>query len=284
MPQTLIELGGPANGPLLHIAPANGFVPETYLPMLAQLTDSYRAICLPPRALWGDGPPPAFEPAHTWQTLADDLLAGLEQYDTGPVIGLGHSFGGVATMLAAIQQPQRFKAIILLDPTILPPPVIEMMAQSASSGLADQHPLVQATQRRRRNFADADDAFARFRQRTLFIQWPDDVLRLYAEHGSIPDPEGGVMLRWPPEWEAYYFQTGTLDTWAYLEKLRGLLPTLIVAGATSDTFIPGSAQAAAAMLPQASHRSVSGHGHLFPQSAPQFTGQLIRDWLGTQGL
>ena len=59
MPQTLLELAGDADAPILHIAPANGFPPQTYLPMLRGLSASYRVVCCPPRALWGDQAPPA---------------------------------------------------------------------------------------------------------------------------------------------------------------------------------------------------------------------------------
>ena len=77
MPQTLIELGGDARAPVLNMMPANGFPVQTYLPMLRRLA-CFRAISLPPRALWGDqAAPTGFG---SWHDAADDLLEGTRSF------------------------------------------------------------------------------------------------------------------------------------------------------------------------------------------------------------
>ena len=101
MPQTLIELTGDSNAPILNFMPANGFPAQTYLPMLRNL-DSYRAISLPPRALWGDQAVPSAY--GSWRAAADDLLGGLERYDLRDIVAIGHSLGGVLSMLALDQR------------------------------------------------------------------------------------------------------------------------------------------------------------------------------------
>src|SRR5262245_22227216 len=115
MPQTLYEFGGKPDAPVMHLAVANGFPPQTYIPLFQPFTERYRVVSLPPRALWSG----QHDPSETgsWRALADDLLAGMETHKLNNVIAVGHSFGGVASALAAIKQPQRFRALILLDPT-----------------------------------------------------------------------------------------------------------------------------------------------------------------------
>lgn len=285
MPQPLIDLGGLEDGPILHLAPANGFVPQTYLPMLRPFAQRFRIVSLPPRALWGDGLPPPVTPDTDWHTLADDLLAGLDAYGLEDIVALGHSFGGIASMLALLKEPQRFRALILLDPTILTPDILGMLGQARQLGMTDQIPLVQGALRRRRHFASVDEAFDLFRSRKLFADWPDESLRLYAQYGTMPDPQGaGRVLTWAAEWEAYYFATGYLQSWDDLLRLNGLLPTLVLAGAESDTFVPESAQRAATLMPDAQHESVPGHGHLFPLSAPHLSAERIAAWLSAQGI
>ena len=108
MTQPLIELCGEAGAPLLHMMPANGFPPQTYLPLLRQLSQ-FRSICMPPRALWGDEPPPAGY--RSWNADADDLLSGLEQRELRDIVLVGHSLGGIVSLLALLKAPERFKAL-----------------------------------------------------------------------------------------------------------------------------------------------------------------------------
>jgi pimeloyl-ACP methyl ester carboxylesterase len=283
MPQPLIELGGQPGGPILHLAVANGFVPETYLPLLRPFMSQYRAVSAVPRALWGDQAPPPLADAPTWQHIADDLLAALECYRLEQVVAIGHSFGGIASMNAVIAQPWRFRALVLLDPTILDEQIVDAIAQAMQLGISDQHPLAQSALKRKRHFESAEAFYARYRDNRVFADWDDEALRLYAEHGTVPAPEGGVTLRFSAEWEAFYFSTGFPQTWQALPKLNGLVPTLIVRGTHSDTYTAESAEKVARLVPAATHATVPG-GHLFPHSAPRQTGRLIADWLRGQGL
>jgi hypothetical protein len=51
MNHPLIDLGG--SGPLIHIAVANGFPPQTYLPIFDSLLSRYHLVSLPPRSMRG---------------------------------------------------------------------------------------------------------------------------------------------------------------------------------------------------------------------------------------
>lgn len=277
MPQPLWEIGG--QGDLIHFAPANGFAPATYMPLLRRLTEHYRVVSLPPRALWGDPMPPTT--LRDWRVMGDDLLDGLRQYDLSGVIAIGHSFGGVASLLAARAEPQRFRGLCLLDPTILPPPAMEYIRQIQEQNTVDQLPLVQGAQRRRRHFDSVDEAYTYFRTKRLFSDWSDEAVRAYAAAGTQPAANGtGRELVWSPEWEAYYFSTLYTGTWEVLPELRGKLPLLILRGASTDTFIPEAAEQVRALLPEATYIDIPG-GHLFPQSAPDETYRAIIQWIET---
>lgn len=132
----LIELGG--DGSVLHLAVANGFPPQTYLPLLRPLMTRHRAVCLLPRALWPAEPVP--ETLHDWDSLAVDILAGLRQHNLTDVIAVGHSFGAVASILACLREPNRFRALVLLDPTILPEDALHAFEGLRSSGNVGEFP------------------------------------------------------------------------------------------------------------------------------------------------
>jgi pimeloyl-ACP methyl ester carboxylesterase len=270
----LDDFGGA--GAVLHLAPANGFPPQTYLPLLRPFLGDHRAVCLPPRALWETEQPP--EQRRRWDWLAEDLINGLREHDLRDVIALGHSFGGVASLLAVLAEPERFRALCLLDVTIFPPEWMRVMAQMQADGSIRDFPLAAGAKRRRRAFESVEAAYHYFKTRPLFKDWPDETVRLYAESGTRPTPQG-VELVWSPEWEAYYFMTAYTDTWEALPKLRGKLPILTIRGGETDTLVPETVERMQTLLPEMEYAEVPGHGHLFPQSAPEATAAIIRPWL-----
>jgi pimeloyl-ACP methyl ester carboxylesterase len=279
--QPLYDFGG--DGPPMHLALANGFPPQTYQPLMQPFTERYHVVSLPPRAMWSN--PPPTESAPTWHTLADDLLAGFEMYGLDKLIGVGHSFGGIATVLAAIAQPERFRALVLLDPTALPPDILKLIDDARAIGQDHRMPMVEAALRRRNRFADRDEAFAYWRPKPLFADWSDEALWLYVDSLTRPAADGdGLELTWSPEWEAHYYRTLFTEIWAELPHLSAQLPVLAIRGTTSNAFVEASAAAFQSALPHATLVEIEGHGHLFPQSAPTQAQAIMTEWLEAQNL
>jgi pimeloyl-ACP methyl ester carboxylesterase len=276
MPQTRFDFGG--DGPPLHIACANGFPPNTYIPLLRPLTDRFTVLSLPPRPLWTDPPPP--DPSATWQHVADDLLAALDAHRLENVIGVGHSIGGVATMLAAIKEPGRFRGLVLLDPTIFPQRMLFLLKLIRMVGLNGRFPLAQRALRRRAHFKDDREAFKYWREKRLFAAWSDAALQHYVDGMLQPDGYGGVALTFAPEWEAHYFSTIYTDSWRMVPKLEGLLPLLLVRGTATNTFLEPAAKRFRKQVPSATYTEINGD-HLFPQSKPGPTRAAIEGWLTT---
>ncbi|MGE0440153.1 MAG: alpha/beta fold hydrolase [Gemmatimonadales bacterium] len=275
MPQPLIELGGA--GPLLHWAPANGFPPATYQPIAAALADSFRSVCLPPRALWGGEPPSV---PGNWPELGDDIVRGLAAHDLPPVIAIGHSFGAVASLVAAVRAPARFRALVLLDPTVLTGPRLDDWGRAKLLGWPDGHPLALRARERRDRFGSHREAFDYWRTKRLFADWPDAALEGYVAAMLVPAPDGaGFVLAWPKAWEAYYYESFYPGIWDDVARLPRDLPVLVIGGATSDTFLPEAAARFAAAVPWATVETMPAFGHLFPQAAPAETAVRLRRWL-----
>jgi pimeloyl-ACP methyl ester carboxylesterase len=274
----LIDLGG--TGQPMHIAVANGFPAQIYQPALAPLMSRYHLISLTPRPLWAAPGDPA--DVTSWEKLADDLLAGLRAHDLTDVIAVGHSLGAVASMLAALREPERFRALILLDPTFLPPNITTLLWFLKAFKRLDVVPLIRGTRLRRSRFKSIEEAYAYWRSKRLFNDWSDDTLRLYAENITLSDGNGGIELAWTPEWEASIYEAILTDWPQRLRTFSGRPPVLAIRGAHTDTFTRWSAAIFQSILPEATVKVIEGHGHLFPQSAPQATRQIIEAWLGEQ--
>ena len=277
MHQPLHDFGG--SGPPLHLAVANGFPPATYAPFVAPLLSAHHVFTLPPRALWPDiGPPPAG--AVSWVTMAEDLLAGWTAHGIGQLVAVGHSFGGVASMLAAVRQPERFQALVLLDPTILAPSILDQVRELRQRGEISRMPLVDGARRRRNRFATTEEAYQSWLGKPLFARWPDATLRLYAESMTRPAADGdGVELVWTTEWEAHYYETLFAESWAEAARLSAEIPLLVLAGEESTTVLPDSVAEMRRVWPWADIRTIPGYGHLFPQEMGAVAGEMVGDWL-----
>lgn len=273
-PYPVHDFGGA--GTLMHFAPANGFPSQMYHPMLAPLTHDYHVVSLLPRALWSNQTPPAA--LMDWKEMVmRDLLDGLRAIDARDVILVGHSFGGIASMLAVIEEPQRFRGLILLDPTILPHAVLDAIRTLNAAGRIHELPLAARALKRRRHFSSHDEAYVYFKSRPLFADWDERMVRAYVDEGLRTTPDG-VELLWSPEWEAYYYMGGYGGTYEDLPRLKGLVPTLMIRGANSDTFVSDTVDEVRALVPDAHYVEIANHGHLFPMSAPRQTADTIRDF------
>lgn len=270
----LEDLGG--RGDLLHIAPANGFPIQSYQPLIDDLAQDYQLVHLPPRAVWEDEPVPSEH--RSWkETVARDLDQGMQQHRLNNVIGVGHSFGGIATLLTVIANPERFKALVLLDPTIFSS--LMLWGLWIKQRLRIDDPMSKGAERRRDRFDSYQEADDRLRKKALFADWDEHAFQGYIDSMMIDPLKGDVRLRWAKAWEAYYFRTIYTGIWRDLPKLNGQLPILTIRGGTSDTLTASVAQRLQKLLPDMVYHEMVGHGHLFPHSAPRQTAQIIRRFL-----
>jgi pimeloyl-ACP methyl ester carboxylesterase len=256
------------------LAHANGFPPATYRPLAATLFDHFQVIALSARPLWPGSRP---ESVPNWHTLADDLIGGLDELGLKGIVGVGHSLGGVNTMFAAVRRPQLFRAVVLIDPVILPPSWLRLLRLMRWLGLGQRQPLVQGALRRRRTWPSRQACYNHFRGKPLFANWPDASLRAYVEGGTRPRTDEGVELVYPPEWEAHIFATPPLDVWRFVPRLR--TRTLVIKGEHSDTFQPSSERRMARRLPDAFFHIVPKAGHLLPMERPIEIGSAIREFI-----
>jgi len=278
MTYPLYDFGGPADAPLVHLAVANGFPPQTYIPLVRPLLDRYHVVCIPPRALWPGNHDP--RRVRSWRDLGKDILAGLRAHNLRDVIAIGHSFGGVASMLVVNAEPSRFRALALLDPTFVELPLrysIILWFVQRLGHTWERVPLVPGALRRRRDFESVEAAYTYFKSKSLFSDWPDETVRLYAESNTRPAGDG-VELAWTPEWEARYYSAMFPWSWREIPKLRGRLPVLTLRGAHSDTLTPSAAERLRRILPDMTYGEIEG-GHLFPQSVADAASGAIIHWL-----
>jgi pimeloyl-ACP methyl ester carboxylesterase len=78
----------------LHFLHANGYPPGCYKPLLELLQTQYHVFGMLLRPLWPDS---KMNGLRDWHPFSDDLLNFLSARGIDPVIGVGHSVGGIVT-------------------------------------------------------------------------------------------------------------------------------------------------------------------------------------------
>jgi pimeloyl-ACP methyl ester carboxylesterase len=268
----LQDLGG--RGPLLHLAHANGFPPGAYRLLAAALADAYHVVALPARPLWPGSHPPE---GTSWRSLADDLLQAMEALDWRHIVGVGHSLGGVMSLWAAVASPALFRALVLVEPVILPPHLLGGLRLLHRLGLERRGPMVQGALRRRHTWPSRQACFDDYRAKAFFARWSDAALWDYVNSGTVVEADGTARLRYPREWEAHIFATTPVHIWRDVRRFR--TPVLFLRGERSEIFRPEAQARLARLLPQAHVATVVGAGHLLPMEKPAEIAAAISAFL-----
>ncbi len=215
------------NKQTIHFAHANGFPAKSYSKLFSYLEDEFQVNYL---ALHAHNP--KFPINDGWTRLRDELREELEKrYSGEKIIGVGHSLGGVLHFLLAVENPELYKAIVLLDA-----PVISRLSSFGLWSLKklkmlDRMSLPRSTKFRRAFWESKDAAFEHFRQKEKFAGFDADVLRDYVEHGTI-ETETGVKLVFAPKTESNIYLTIPDNLPSHRGKLK--VPAAYIGGTKSN--------------------------------------------------
>lgn len=261
-------------GPLLHFAHGNGFPPGTYRTLIEDLLGSAHVVSMAARPLWAGASPNG---VRDWRVLADDLRRALRGRGLAGVVGVGHSFGGTISALAAAAEPRLFSALVLIDPVIFSGWRAHLWEAAKALGLGGRLPLVRMTRRRRERFPDYQAVRDAYRETEVFATWRPEVFEDYVQAGFVATTDDAVKLRYPREWEARIFEISTPDIWDELRRVTQ--PMLFVRGSDTDTFLPNAAERVRRELPAAQVVEIEHATHAVPMERPHEVARLILDFL-----
>lgn len=262
VPLAVYDLGGP--GPDLLLAHATGFCGPVLVPLAEALGTTVRAVAFDERGHGRSGRPPDGD--FDWHGFAVDVLAVVDGLGLERPLGLGHSCGGAALLLAEQARPGTFAALYLYEPVVFPgaPP----------PGPVADNPLSAAARRRRERFASRAEAEANFATRGPFSVLDRRALAAYVANGFVEDADG-IRLACARDDEADIYTMGfTHDAFARAPAVA--CPVTVACGARSDTFGPDHLAGLADRLPAGRLEVLAGLGHFGPLEDPEAVAASAR--------
>lgn len=258
----------PGEGPGLFFAHANGFSKELWRPTVARLR--HRGVNGPGAAMdqRGQGDSDSVQPPFDLWLLGSDtgaVLAALIAMGVfgERVIGVGHSSGGTALAMAAINDPGTFEHLVLIEPILFPPPFARH----------EDEPLAQLTLKRRATFPNRAAAVANFSGRGPFAGWTDDAIAAYVD-GSMRHLDGRVELKCSPETEADVYRANWAHgAWNRLGDIT--IPVTLIVGEHSTTHHGSYLSRLAGRFAEVSVHVVPGASHFVPMETPGIVADAI---------
>ena len=257
------DLGG--TGPTKLYAHAAGFHARVWAPIARRRPDSHNIAYdarghgdTPVGDDWPDG-------VH-WNEYGDDAGSVAEGLAAeGPIVGVGHSMGGAALLLAASARPELFGGLIVYEPIVFPP--------SSLPGRTFDIPASGA-RRRRTTFPSYDAAIDNFASKPPLDVIAREALEEYVGGGFRLGEDGQVHIKCAPEHEARTYEaSGGHDTWDRLADVR--VPVWVISGHPEEMRPSEEAQAIAELIPVSTYVQLDHLGHFGPMEAPDEIAELI---------
>lgn len=275
----LIDWGG--TGPLAVVCHATGFCAGAYTPLAERLTSDLHLVGLDDRGHGMTDAPADPKRLRDWSVFADDLLEVLTGLGE-PAVVIGHSRGGAVGMLAAARRPDLVRALVLMDPTILPFYWMWWWWLFKKVGLARRIPIAARAAKRQDVWPDRETMLAAYQGKKSFADWRDGWLEAYVRECTRPNGDGRVRLCCDPAWESRAFAVCAHDVWRYIRRLTH--PTLVLYGDRSDTFLPAAARRFRAKAPAGKLVSLEDTSHFVPMERPGECRDLIVAFLREAGI
>ena len=260
-------------GPTVHFAHANGFPPGTYRKLAETIARSHHVVSMAARPLWSRDPAAELR---DWSELADDLKAELGRRGLRGILGVGHSLGGVLSLLSAADDPGLFRAVVAVDPLVLTGRISTFWGLMKGVGMGGRLRLVRGARSRRDHWGDRETVLSSYRRKKIFKYWDPEVLDDYIDCGTVALPDGTLGLGYSREWEARIFEIAPHNLWPRLSRLQ--VPTLIIQGEHSDTFRNAAARRAAKELATTEVAVVRESTHFVPMERPEEVGGVILEF------
>ncbi len=186
----------------------------------------------------------AAQETYAFRTFAADIHAFVEQLDLRDFVLVGHSMGGMVSLVYASTYPQRLGKLVIVDSTMLMP--LERVNRMRTFGTRPAN-----------TFATQAELVARYRLEPSESQMAaPEVIQRMATYGSRQNADGRWQHKADRRVYANFEQIAGMPLW---DKIKA--PTLAIKGERSTRFLPDILAEIRAKAPQVQMAEVPASDH-----------------------
>ena len=208
--QHYLDWGNTSAPPLLMVH-ATGLCGNVWNPYARVLSKHFHVICLNQR---GHGYTEQPTGDYDFELVGQDVAAFILELDLTDIHGIGHSSGGLVTLMASHMLPGRYSKIALTETTL----------RNRSSMITPEQleTRLDRTRSKRMVWDSREAIYEAYRNRNAFKNWSEESFQGYLDGGTKTLQDGKVELLCPPEVEAHYDQTRYgMEVDKYFTELKG---------------------------------------------------------------
>ena len=200
---------GEAEAPPLLMLHATGLCAWPWKPIARQLARKYRVLAFDQR---GHGDTDASDKGYRFEYVGEDLAAIVEAMGLEQPRVIGHSSGGLASIIAANLLPGRLGPVVLVETRV--------SNDAATVPTQDLNRRAERTRMKRAVWESRPAMFDGYRNRATFKDWEEEPYREFIEGGTRLLADGRAELKCHPETEAIFY--AVRDEFPVQDYLRGL--------------------------------------------------------------
>lgn len=253
-----LDWGNPSGRPLLMLH-ATGLCAAPWLPIARELAEEFHVMAFDQRGHGGSDPSDC---GYNFHLVGEDLAATIGALGLGNLCIVGHSAGGLATIIADSLSPGRIRRAVLVETRV-----------GTSPAGAPPGELQQRAERTRlkRDIWDSQPAmYDGYRNRAAFKDWDESAFRAFIDGGTRLLEDGRAQLRCLPETEAtFYLERDSLDVTKYLSQgLQGEYLLLLGDYPGCQTLADEGVRRFLELVPGTEVKPMSTGSHFLPMEHP----------------
>ncbi len=173
----------PSGTPLVLFFHGNSFPASTYQVMLNEL----RRRGLQVHTLEKIGHNPAYPVTSNWPHLVEEVHAfaqPLVDAHQGPVVLVGHSLGGMLSLMLAALYPELAHAVVMVDAPAVAGWQANLLLLSKKLSFTGKYSPGAVSKKRRHQWGSLDEVRQHFASKKNFARWHPQALEDYVHHGT----------------------------------------------------------------------------------------------------
>ena len=201
---------------------------------------------------------------YSWKTYAEDINALVEKLDLRDFVLIGHSMGGMVSLVYAAAHPGRMSRLVIVDTIMLMP--MERVTRMREFGAMPA-----------KSYATQEELIARYRLEGGETQMAaPEVIHHMAMHSGRQDADGRWRHKADRRVYANFQQIAGVPLW---DKVK--VPALVIKGEHSTRYTPALLAEVRARAPQVQMAEVSASDHHITLDNPRGFVDVVQKFLRT---